>query len=138
MARSLVLLLALSLSTPIIGVNVTIGVLTSDQSDLVPLQMAGNPIEEWNCFNLEVYCFLVNILLVNDVNENLTVLPNVHLQLEVSQLPDFCDDQCQFIRIMNKISDSRVVTTFTPELSCEIGPLVASLYSKKITISHVS
>ena len=48
---ALVLLLALSLSTPVIGVNVTIGLLTSDESEnLASLQMAGNPIEVWNLF----------------------------------------------------------------------------------------
>ena len=48
---ALVLLLALSLSIPVIGVNVTIGLLTSDESEnLASLQMAGNPIEVWNLF----------------------------------------------------------------------------------------
>jgi hypothetical protein len=138
MMMALVLLLALSLSTPAIGVNVTVGLLTSDQSEnLIPLQMAGNLIEEWNCFNLEVHCFLLNILLVDEVNENLTVLPNVNLQLEVWQLSD-SSDRRQMIRIIEKILDSGVVTTFTPESFCEFVQLVANVYSKKITISHVS
>ena len=133
MARSLVLSLALSFTTSVSGANVTLGLLTLDQSEtLVLLQMAGNPMEEWNCLNLEVHCFLLNILLVNDANENVSVLPNVNLQLEISQLADSCDSR-QLIQILKRIVDSGVVTTFTPE--CDISPSVANVYSKKIQSS---
>ena len=67
----------------------------------------------------------------------MTVLPNVNLQLEVSQLPDSSDYR-QLIRIIKKIMDSGVVTTFTPESLCEFGSLFENVNRNKITISHVS